>query len=189
MWIALEPEAAHRLSEMTSKFSLESARRLVKCGVDAVFTASDLGSGHQLLFSRDMFLEYVFPWLKELAGICHEHGVYLHLHSHGHIQDIMDDIVAAGVDVLNPVGPSDHNDLALFKARWGDRIVLPGGVGPTISTMDEAQIRRHVAEVMRIGRQGGRFIPRTESGIPPMPADRVQVYIDALKEEREHGYE
>lgn len=187
-WMLSEPEAAHALFGMTAKFSLEAAERLIACGVDAVFAASDFGSGRSLLFSRKLFLEYVFPWLEKLARLCHRSGVYLHLHSHGHIGEIMDDIVRAGVDMLNPVGPSDHNDLAEYKRRWGGRITFLGGISTTIGTMTEAEIGAHVAEVVGIGRVGGRFFPRTESGIPPMDPEKAKYYIGELKRETKKGY-
>ena len=124
-----------------------------------------------------------------MADLCHEHGAYLHLHSHGHIQDLMDGIVEAGVDILNPVGPSDHNDLTLFKSRWGDKITLHGGISTEIGTMSERQIREHVTEVISVGRVGGRFFPRTESGIPPMTVKKLKVYLDVLQEKCANGYE
>ncbi len=189
MWMAVEPEAAHALFDMTGKFSIEAAKMLLSCGVDCIGAASDLGSAYTLLFSREMFREYVFPWMKELADLCHQNGAYFHLHSHGHIEDIMDDIVESGVDIINPIGPSEHNDLGVFKQRWGDRITLHGGISTTIANMSEEQISEHVAEVMSIGRKGGRFIPRTESGIPPMHFEKAKFYIDILKKERMKGYE
>ena len=188
MWMAMAPEAARALFDCTRRFSIETARRHLACGVDCIFTPSDLGSGRGLLFSESMFREYVFPWLKELADLCHAHGAYLHLHSHGHIQDVMDGIVEAGVDMVNPIGPSDHNDLALFKARWGDKITLHGGVSTRIAGMSEEAMRRHVEEVVAVGRVGGRFFPRTESGIPPMPLAKTRLYVDLLREARMKGY-
>ena len=187
-WMACEPEAAHALFDVTSTFSIKSAKRLLACGVDCIFPASDLGSGSGLLFSPAMFRAYVFPWLKELADLCHDHDAFFHLHSHGHIEELMDGIVEAGVDILNPIGPSDRNDLAMFKRRWGGKITLHGGVSTTINTMTEAEIREHVAEVMAVGCVGGRFFPRTESGIPPMPLDKALFYVNVLKEERARGY-
>jgi len=189
MWMASEPEAAHALFAKTAKFSLDSARRLLEIGVDAVFPPSDLGLGQGLLFSPGMFREYVFGWLKELAELCHQYGAYLHLHSHGHIEELMDDIVAAGVDIINPIGPSGHNDLTLFKRRWGDRITLHGGISTTIAGMTKAQMQAHIEDVISIGRCGGRFFPRSESGIPPMPREKALFYIGTLKQYRQRGYE
>ncbi|MFH0962412.1 MAG: uroporphyrinogen decarboxylase family protein [Planctomycetota bacterium] len=188
MWMGIEKEAAHALFDMTGKFSVDSARRLVSCGVDSITCACDLGTGSGLLFSPAMFREYVFPWLAQLAQACHEHGTCFHLHSHGHIEGVMDGIVEAGVDMVNPVGPSDGNDLSMFKRRWGGRITLHGGISTTISLMSDREMRRHVAEVIEVGRAGGRFFPRTESGVPPMDARRVRLYIHAVGEERRKGY-
>ena len=187
-WMAIEPEAAHALFDMTSAYSIESARRLLECGVDAVHPACDLGTGTGLLFSPAMFREYIFPWLAELADLCHQYGSFFHLHSHGHIEELMDGIVEAGVDLINPIGPSDHNNLSLYKARWGDRITLHGGISTTINAMGKDEIRAHVREVISIGRMGGRFFPRTESGIPPMSSDLARFYVDVLREERMRGY-
>ena len=184
-WMLAEPDAAARVFELTGHYSMQAAKGMLEAGVDAVFVASDLGSGQGLLFSPALFERYVYPWLTELADLCHRHGAYLHLHSHGHIQDIMDGIVASGVDILNPVGPSDHNDLALFKERWGAQITFMGGISTAIMNMTEDEIDAHVAEVMRVGCRGGRFIPRTESGIPPMPADKVLAYLRILRKYRE----
>ena len=189
MWMAIEKEAARALFAMTRRYSIESAKRLLACGVDCIFTASDLGSGNSLLFSKEMFREYVLPWLKELADLCHNHGAYLHLHSHGHIEKLMDDIVGAGVDMINPVGPSDHNDLAMFKEKWGDKITFMGGIGTAISTMSENEIKEHVQKVVKTGRKNGRFFPRTESGIPPMSTEKTMFYLKVLQEECSKGYE
>jgi len=184
MWMAAEPAAARRLFELTSDYCLEASRLMLEAGVDAVFTSSDLGSGQGLLFSQSMFAEYVLPWLKELADLGHERGAILHLHSHGHIQDLMDDMVDAGVDLINPVGPSDHNDLAYFKANWGGKISIMGGISTTIAQMTVDEIDAHVAQVMEIGCRGSRFFPRTESGIPAMPVEKVLAYLDLLKQYR-----
>jgi len=184
MWMAIETEAAHKLFKIMGDYSIDAAKIMLEAGVDAVFVPSDFGSGHRLLFSPEMFYQYVFPWLKELADLCHSYGAILHLHSHGHIQDLMDMIIESGVDMINPVGPSDHNDLAMYKSRWGHSITIMGGISTRIAEMDENEMERHIAEVMEIGCKGVRFIPRTESGIPNMPAEKVLKYLELLKKYR-----
>jgi uroporphyrinogen decarboxylase len=179
-WMALEPEAAHEMFRKIGTYVLAAAEEMLNREVDSIFICDDLGSGHSLLFSREMYREFIKPWHKKIADLCHSRGKLFHLHSHGHIQELMDDIVDAGVDILNPVGPSDHNDLALFKKNWGRKITLLGGLSTTIAQMSESQIERHIAEVMKTGCKGGRFMPRTESGIPMMPAERAKFFIDTL---------
>jgi len=99
----------------------------------------------------------------------------------------MDGIVEAGVDIIKPIGPSDHNDLAMFKRRWGDRITLHDGISTTNATMTEDELREHVHSVADGGRVGGRFFPRTESGMPPMRMEQAELYLEILKEARGRG--
>jgi uroporphyrinogen decarboxylase len=183
-WMALASEAAHEIFRKVGTYVLAGAEEMLKRGVDALSIYDDLGSGHSLLFSKDMYREFIKPWHRKLADLCHSYGKLFHLHSHGHIQDLMDDIIEAGVDILNPVGPSDHNDLAFFKEKWGGQIILLGGISTTIAQMSEPQIEQHIAEVMETGCRGGRFMPRTESGIPMMPVEKARFFIETLSRYR-----
>lgn len=188
-WMAIEPDTARELYRITSEYSLKQARMQLECGVDGIITGSDLGSARRLLFSPDMFYKFIFGWLKELADLCHSYGAFLHMHSHGHIQDIMDGIVKAGVDMINPIGPSDYNDLALFKERWGNKITIHGGISTKIAQMSDEEMAGHIKQVIDTGRRGGRFFPRTESGVPFMPFEKIKRYVELLKNERKRGYE
>lgn len=187
-WMAVEEDAAMALFNETARYSIESSRVLLDCGVDSIFVCSDLGSAMSLLFSKDMFRKYMAPWLTELAALCHEHGAWLHLHSHGHIEELMDDFIKCGVDIINPIGPSDHNDLSMFKKKWGDKITFNAGIGTQIAGMTDDEMRAHVFSVVETGRKGGRFFPRTESGIPPMSREKTLRYLELLKEACRMGY-
>ncbi len=187
-WMAMEAEAAHLIFNKVGTCVLAAAEEMLKRGVDSVFIYDDLGSGQSLLYSKEMYREFIKPWHKKLAELCHSYGKYFHMHSHGHIQDVMDDLVDVGVDILNPVGPSDHNDLVLFKQKWGGKITFLGGISTTIASMTEDQIEQHVASVMEAGCKGGRFMPRTESGIPMMEPGKAKFFIDTLYRYRvQHG--
>jgi hypothetical protein len=188
MWMAVEKEAAAALFNETARYSMESAYRLLDCGVDAIVACSDLGTARSLIFSKDMFREFMYPWLKELCGLCHRRGRFMHLHSHGHIGELMDDFIECGVDVINPIGPSDNNDLSLFKEKWGDRITLNAGISTTIMQMTDEEMKNHIFQVVGTGRVGGRFFPRTESGIPPMSREKTIRYLEYLGEACQMGF-
>jgi hypothetical protein len=188
MWMSLEEEAAFHIFKILGEYIVECSERLLDAGVDAIFSGSDLGSGNSLLFSVDMFRKYVAPWIKKISDLCHQKGAILHFHCHGHIQDMMDALIESGIDLINPVGPSDYNDLGLFKERWGDKITFLGGISTKIAQMTTVEIDSHISEVMDTGCKGGRFMPRTESGIPVMAPEKARFYIDTLAScRRRHG--
>jgi uroporphyrinogen-III decarboxylase len=187
-WMGAEPEAAETLFGKVGEFVMACAEQLLDRGVDSIFFYDDLGTGTSLIFSPSMYRRFIKPWHRRLAELCHGRGKLLHMHCHGHIQELMEDIVDAGVDILNPVGPSDRNDLAMFVERWGDRITLLGGISTTIAEMTEAEISAHVDAVMAAGTRTPRFMPRTESGVPRMPPAKARYFLDTLLEaRRRHG--
>lgn len=179
-WMITEPEAAERLFKIMGDFTRDAAKAQLELGVDSIWTFADLGTGTGLLFSPEHFDRYLFPWLKELGDLCRSHNATLHLHSHGHIEDLMDRLIAAGVDMVDPVGPGDNNDLAMFKKKCGDRITLIGGLSKTIGTMTEDQMEAHIADVMATGCPGGRFMPEVESSVPPMSMERFRFFRRTL---------
>ena len=129
---------------------------------------------------EEHFDRYLYPWLKTLGALCDDYGATLHLHSHGHIEDLMDRLIAAGVDMVDPIGPGDNNDLAMFKEKWGDRITIIGGLSKTIDDMAEAEMEAHIADVMALGCPGGRFMPEVESSLPLMPREKFEFFRETL---------
>ena len=188
MWMAEEPEAAREIFDKIGTCILAGAEEMLKRNVDTILIADDLGTAQAPLFSPEMYRRFIKPWHRRLAQMCHSYGKYFHVHSHGHIQDLMDDIIDAGIDIIHPVGPSDHNDLDYFKEKWGDRITLVGAISTRITDMSEEEIEEHVAAVMSIGCRNGRFMPRTESGIPRMDLRKTDFFLNTLYKYRvEYG--
>ena len=138
--------------------------------------------------SPNTFREFLLPWLKQLASLCHDYGVPLHLHSHGHIERIMDDIVAAEVDMINPIGPVDNNDLAMFKDRWGDKITINGGISAKIGMMSPGEMKEHIYEVYKTGRIGGRFFPLGEGNVPLMDEHMFEYFLQLRHDAGKMGY-
>lgn len=170
------------LVERVGELILANAEAYLEMGVDGINWADDMGTTGNLLFSPDTYETFFYPWHCRLASLCRRYGAVSHMHSHGHIDKIMDMIVEAGIDVINPVGPGDGNDLEPYKKRWGDWICLNGGISKNIGAMTKAEMRRHLEEVLSVGLDGGRFMPRVESGIPYMSVEMFDYYMSSLHE-------
>jgi len=168
--------------------NLKAIERYSALGADGFVWADDSGSDQSLLFSPRTYEELFFPAHKSWTARCHELGVIARMHSHGHIERIMDYIVDANIDVVHPVGPGDNNDLGLFKRRWGTRICINGGISKFIAEMPYDRMKTHIDSVLQTGLPGGGFIPCTEGGIPSMPAEKVDFFVkylaDALAKHR-----
>lgn len=183
--MVLDKKFTKRLIDLIGEFNLASAQEFLKRGVDSIQFPDDLGFNSGLFFSPTLYQHYFYSWHKRMADFCHQYGAYCHMHSHGNINEILPLIVEAGIDILDPLGPSDNIDLREVKKKYGDKITLFGGISKYIGKMDKQEIDNHLREVVKINRKGGRFILGSEGGIPSdMNEDRFKFYMEKSKKHR-----
>jgi len=93
-----------------------------------VLTYGDIACKGRLLHSPEWLRREFLPRLKRLNDAWHEHGLKCLFHSDGYLMEVMDDLIDAGIDGLNPIETVAGMDLKETKAKYGDRIFLTGGI-------------------------------------------------------------
>ena len=116
---------------------------------------SDIADSNSTLFSPAFLRKELMPRLERLVAAWREHGVKAIYHSDGDLWGVLDDLVATGIDGLNPLEPLSDMDAAKVRARHPG-LVLVGGVDASrllpYGTPDEVR-----AEVKRLlDATGGR---------------------------------
>ncbi len=157
---------AAELIGIVGEFNLKDAENLLQTGVHCIDFCDDLGYNTGMFISPRIYEKLILPWHVRLAKLCHDHGAYINMHSHGNINEIMPLLIEAGIDILNPVGPSDGMNLGELKAKYGAKITFLGGVSKYIGEMTGAEIEAHLRKVLATGAPGGGFMLKTEGGIP-----------------------
>jgi uroporphyrinogen decarboxylase len=186
MSLILQPEFVDRLLERLGQWNLGAARMMLEAGVDCIGFCDDLGSGDALLFRPDLYDRYFFPWHRALCDLAHSYGAQVHMHSHGNITKILDRVVATGVDMLNPLDPTEGMDLAAVKERYGDHLTLAGGIHRQFLELELDEMERSLRATLQVGADGGRFILMDACGIPEdMPRDRFDALLDMMRRVRE----
>jgi uroporphyrinogen decarboxylase len=116
--------------------------------VDVVETADDLGGQTGLLISPGMYRELIKPRHAALnAAIRGRTRAKILYHSCGAIMPLIDDLIEAGVDILNPIQPlpglMEPEDL---RSRYADRLVFHGGldVQSLLLTGTPGEVAAHV---------------------------------------------
>jgi uroporphyrinogen decarboxylase len=89
-------------------------------------------------------------------------SVKVMLHSCGSIYNIIEYIIQAGIDILNPVQTNTANmEPERLKEKFGSRIVFWGGGADTQSVLPfgtPEEVRKHVKERISIFAPGGGFV-------------------------------
>jgi len=146
------------------EFNLKAAEELLKRGIDIICFCDDLGSKDSLLISPDMYRDLFLPWHKKLAELCHKYNAYLHMHSHGNINSIMDDLYSAGIDMLNPNDPNEGMDIVELKNRYGDKITFVGGIDKFFFEWYYNKQEEYIINLIK--NTGGGFILMDSGGVP-----------------------
>ena len=91
-------------------------------------TYGDIAAKRALLHSPAWLRREFIPRLKRLNDAYHEHGIYCLFHSDGYLMEILPDLIAAGIDGINPIETVAGMDVGEVYRLYGDKIFLTGGI-------------------------------------------------------------
>ena len=144
--------------------NLQRIHQLVGDRVTAVVvTGTDFGAQNGPFVSPKTYRDLFMPFHRAVNDWIHRHTTWkTFIHSCGSVVAFLEDFIAAGFDILNPVQCSAaHMDPRELKSRFGDRITFWGGGVDTQHTLPfgtPAEVEQEVAERMRIFAPGGGFV-------------------------------
>jgi len=172
-WSITHRHVIHRLTHWFAQRLADIIRRWVEDSraVEPLFaTAGHEYAGPPLLSPRD-FREFCTEVEKPIWEMIHRRGGLLHVHCHGPMNAIIQQLVELGADCLHPVEAPPMGDLPLAqaKARVGRKLCLEGNIQVgDIFTMETRELVAVVEQAMRDGMPGGGFI-LAPSASPYMP--------------------
>jgi len=181
------PRLAHELAEMVIDYKIRLMRRAIREGADAVVSGDDYANQHGTVMSPQHFRQFVLPYLKRSIDAAHDEGVPFIKHTDGNIWAILDDLVQAGIDALDPIEPAAGMDIGEVKAKYGDRIAVIGNVDCsfvlTRGTVEE--VEEAVKETIAKASPGGGHILASSNSIHP--AVKPENYRAMVEAARKYG--
>ena len=135
-----------------------------------------------LLVSPAQIREFLLPRMKRMIDLAHQSDVYVFHHSDGSIVKIIPDMIAAGIDVLNPVQwRCKDMDREQIKRNYGDQLIFHGGVDNqyTLAFGQVHKVREEVIDNLRIlGANGGYILAPCHNIQAVSPAENVVAMYD-----------
>ena len=125
------------------------------------WVAEDLGSQESLLYSPRQIREFFLPHMKRMMDLVHQAGAYVITHSDGAVRAVIPDLIAIGMDVLDPVQwRCKGMEREGLKRDFGDKIAFHGAMDNqyTLAFGSEEEIRQEVRDNICILGSDGRFI-------------------------------
>lgn len=126
--------------------------------VGALRFNDDLGYANGLLVGPDVYRRYQFPWMKKIVDVGHQKSLPFIYHCDGGVMEVLDDLVAIGIDALHPIEPKPM-DIREVKRRIGDKVCLMGNVPQTypLAWGSPEDVELHVLQLLRDVAPGGGY--------------------------------
>jgi uroporphyrinogen decarboxylase len=181
-----QPEWAQCLLDRLWKQNMAKAIAFTRAGADWIYCGDDVANQKAMMFApatwrRMMLSRWAAVW-AEVKRINPRAKIWYH--SDGNIMAIVDDLVAAGVDILNPLQPECLDIDAIYQ-RHGHHLTLDGTIG-TQSTMpwgSPADVKARVKEVIaKYGQNGGLIISPTHVLEPEVSIANIEALVEACRE-------
>jgi len=115
-------------------------------------------------FSVDMYRELLKPFHKRAVQWAHDRGIYAHLHSCGNIMTLIDDLVDIGIDALNPIEVKAGMDPFILKEKYGDKLVLHGGINAVLWSDTEA-VLDEIGKIVPVLKENSGYIFSSDHSI------------------------
>jgi uroporphyrinogen decarboxylase len=156
-----------RLLDLVTRFNCAQARRLAELGVDAIIIGEDMaGTSGPLINPREL-RSVMFPFLVRQINEVRRTGTKVMIHSDGNTMPIFEDIVAMGIDGYQAIEPDAGMDIAVLKAKYGEKLCLIGNVdcGNTLTLGSPPQVIAESRHVIDCAAEGGGFILGSSNSI------------------------
>jgi uroporphyrinogen decarboxylase len=183
---ALQEAPAHveRLLEAQGEAGARYAEAAAETRLTPIFfTYDDIAYKDRLMFSPALLRRTFVRMLKRMCDILHGAGIKVIFHSDGNLMEILDDMLDAGIDGLNPIEPLAGMDIGLLKRRYGRRLILVGNVDcsqvlPLGSPDDVVEATKACIRAASPG--GGHFIGSSSEIVPSTPLENIIAFYEAI---------
>ena len=172
-----------RLLGILVDMNLYAIERYAAVGADGYMFCDDWGLQNSLMIPPDVWCTLWKPCYARIYQAAHDAGMLTFLHSCGYIIDILDDLIQAGLDVIQ-MDQQENMGLENLGRRFGGRIACwcPVDIQNTMARGNPEEIRAYCRKMVQLlSRPEGGFLARWYSD--PVGAGHTQGAIDAMCEE------
>jgi len=186
MLIALieDPEWCREMFAHQLEVSLAQADMLWNEGYvfDAMRWPDDMGYKNNQFFSLDTYREVLKPFHQKAIDWAHAKGIPAYLHSCGNIRPFIPELAGMGLDGLNPLEVKAGMDSLEIKEKFGDRLLLHGGIN-TLLWEDLDAMEEVIRQQLPLLMKNGGYLFGTDHSIPSSVSAAELKHIIALVKE------
>jgi len=149
-----------------------------------VFIGEDIAFGGGPMVSNEFLHQTFYGHLEKIVAAYHDRGIKVLFHSDGNLMPILDDLVATGIDGLNPIDIAAGMDIAEIRSRH-PRLVMVGGIdcAHLLPFASPGQVASRTRETIEIAGPA-YFVGSSSEQDNQIPLDNIKAMIDTAREYR-----
>ncbi len=186
VYMLTEPYFVHDLLERITLYNNRIIENAAGLGVDCVHLGDDWGSQNGLLFGKEMWQEFIRPYFSQTCRVAREKGLLVSLHSCGKVDELIPEMIEAGVDVFDPFQP-EVMDIYALKEQYKNRLAFWGGlsVQKTLPYGTTGDVRDEAAMLLtRLAEGGGYIFSPSHSLTGDIPAENIHAFLDVAQHQK-----
>ena len=183
MAMAEDPEWIQDVSRTFTNVLLYNLDSAMAAGIapDGLWIFGDMAFKTTTMCSPQMYRDLIWPDHKRLADWAHAHNMKFIYHTDGNVNGVIDLLIAAGFDCLQPLECKAGMDIRQLAPRYGDRLSLFGNIDVmTLITNDRARIEAEVRAKLAAGMATKGYMYHSDHSVPPQVSWETYQFIIGL---------
>ena len=174
--LAEEPPELLELLRRLREHYVREVEVWARTDVDAIMIMDDWGTQRGMMVSPRVFRRHFLPMYEDFVAIARRHGKFVFMHSDGNILDIIEDLIAIGIDAIN--SQVACMGAAELGRRFAGRITFWGEIDRQILLAHgtRAEIEAAVRDVREHLYADGGVIAQCEFGPGAIPENVLHVF-------------
>jgi uroporphyrinogen decarboxylase len=176
------PDFVRRLLRRIADYNLAQVEEAMKYEIDAVYFGDDWGSQRGLQMSPKIWRSFLYPEIERTYARVRDAGKYVMIHSCGDVDELFDDLIAAGLNCFNPFQPEVMDVHALLDSYRG-RLAFHGGLSTqrTLPYGSVDVVRDESRRLIEHGLAGGFIFSPAHSVEGDVPIENMLAFLDVLQ--------
>jgi uroporphyrinogen decarboxylase len=180
-WMLLEPEFVHDLMGKITEYNVNLIRQSAAIGgIDCVRFGDDWAGQHGLLFGKDLWLEFIRPYLARMCLAARNENLWVAQHCCGKVDELIPEMIESGIHLFDPFQPEVMKVFEIFRKYYG-RISFMGGLSiqhtmPLGSPEDVMKESKQLISIL--GEKGGYIFSPSHALTKDIPPRNIETMLN-----------
>jgi uroporphyrinogen decarboxylase len=181
------PQFIRELFDRIADYNVAQVCEAMRYDIDAVYFGDDWGQQRGLQMGPKRWREFILPVLRRMYAAVRRAGKFVMIHSCGDVDELFDDLVAAGLNCFNPFQP-EVMDVYELLPRYRGRLAFHGGLSTqrTLPFGTPETVRKEVLQLLELGREGGYIFAPAHDVEGDVPLENMLAAIETVQ--RQEGF-